>query len=589
MKRLTYTLGLLSMFVLIIVALLIVGGSFYAPLPTAEAAERTLPGSGWWQGFLYGNWQIEFDPPGENIWWQEGDPLMVAIDGDQTTYTSSEIITKQEIAWLYHPGLSANCTDTTEPIEPNLGCRIDMSTPSGADWGWKFELDNWVDNWAVGTIKSNTSGSVGVSGGKAQGHYNVPDVEIPGYGGDIPVVFGDYGGISTYIRLTQFDGVNHEKDLVVDVYLERNDGEEKYTTHTVLRNDSLLLAPIDYDLGDCNGGTGSGFNSEDCVGNVFFTADVDTGEYPVLYATVLHLDESASTPTWIAAHSSLESDNDVEGNQYLPSMKNSYYADDATTVAYVSSRTTTQSLQMKFTVTGVESGCSGVSVGDTFTDTLTVPEGSVREISYAAGTVGDVPNCVSYTAIIDDVNQIREFDDIPTVVIETQSSGSTVRRSAYVGQNVYNPRGGMILNFPLYKEDFSDAQGAIDVMSVGDIGPAATHELGDCTEVDAYFYEGSNEYHLRTDEICPGEAVQLRRISDGDSGKPWTEISGGTPPDNKKYFVALKPVESTDDVRIAAIYRSASYDTSTVLDISAVGANQEIWCDNHSENHNWCE
>jgi hypothetical protein len=344
-------------------------------------------------------------------------------------------------------------------------------------------------------------------------------------------------------------------------------------------------------MNSCSGGTGSGFNNEDCIANVYFYERYPTsGETPMFGAHVYHAltwDIYSPVPKFIAAHSAILSNHDIEGNVFLPSLKNSYYADSASTVVYVSVNfgTTDLELDMRYVITGVESGCSGVSVGDVYTDSMTVPANEVRKISYADGNVGGMPNCVYYTGTLDDVNEENDGEEIYATVIETQYS-THGRMAAYNGQSIYAYPGGVTMNFPMYKEDFNEVQGGIAVMNVGNISGG---EAGTCSEVLFTFYEGSSDEHvIKTDELCPGEGINVRRVSDGPSGKPWSTVSGGVPDDNEKYFVGVDVVD--EDARIAAIYQDGSYgvSSSNKMDISNYEAAHEVGC-RYSDPLAWCE
>lgn len=538
------------------------------------------PRDGWWQGFAAAVYEQEFS--GQHM----------AITGLEagSKYASEDMEMNDGVAWIFHPGISGNCSD---PGKPDNGCRIDIEDfPEDFDGGWEFFSES-NPIAGVGFLNNNPSGNVGITGGTARsGHHVIPgdqnlqEIQVS------PIVFGDYNNVKTQIKFFTWNNEHFTGSLQIEVLTELNDGTNQVTTHTIPENGTLTLGPADIGVGDCGGGTGSGFNNEDCIGS-FYANSQSSQEWPVFSGIVSHYSTAQATPPClscplgqIATHATIIDNHENEGNAFLPTMKNSYYGDDATTVAYVSNITGSddQDYLMRYVIAGVESGCSGVSVGDIYTDTMTIPRGEVREVGYAAGNVGGMPNCVLYTATIDVDGAENDQEDIPVTVIETHGSGITSKMAAYNGRVVYALSGGVRLNFPLYKEDFEGNQGAITVMVVGNIEGG---EPGTCTEVNATFYQGASDVHvLQTDELCVGEAVVFRRVSDGDSGKPWTEISGGTPDDEEKYMVGLEVVD--DEARIAAIYQESSYNSSTTLDIWNYEGASEVLC-SYSDPLAWCE
>jgi hypothetical protein len=417
----------------------------------------------------------------------------------------------------------------------NVGNEDDMVFPYPYDKG-SFSINNQTAGdatAAVVTVNNVDSGYAGEGGDTAKGGYVLGDVDALGDGYlYVPLFKNDFGGHTTRLVLQYADNPNYTATASVTFY--PRSGASKTTSVTVRPDEVSIVLPGDAGVPSCNGGF-----ADTCVGTIIISSARDILGYSMEY------DTDADATGYVGVSRAITMDED--GNEaFLPSMKNDYYG-GGTGAAVMNPSTSSHTYDLDFVVTGTEGSCSA-SVGDTASDTVAVSAHKHAIVSYGKGNVGGLPNCVYYT--------MKVSGTIPVVVSvnESQNSGSRLAQYNSLAE------GSAEFLVPLFKEDFPlngtpSEQGGITVMNT----------TSTCSKVEFDFIYNATTYGITTKQLCEGEAVMVRRISDGNpSNGAWT-LDGSTPPDNAKFLV--RGEAETSGAEFVALYQASTYDGSPTLDI----------------------
>jgi subtilisin family serine protease len=474
------------------------------------------------------------------------------FDSGSTWDTDLDIPAEQ---WaIFHPGYMHSPTCGTSYPQ---GCRFAMGEQGLGDtyfhypWAGGWEVDNdssGDDNGAIVVLHNNKSGYAGggvessTGAATAVGSFYLPnnddasDLTL-----HLPIFKNDfYGNTSEVVLYNTSDSIAY----VTATYWPLS-GNSKGDYFQIPPNETITIVPDDVGIPSCNGSGG-----DTCVGSAtFYTGGPSQPEdrIPIWGYVRATKDRRAGLyvgygeTEWVKT-ARLVTDGEMTNEAFVPGVKLDFYDTDTGSSVYNPS-TSSKTYNLDFYVKAVESGCSA-SVGDTATDTVTVPGRKYAIVARWKNNVGSLPSCVSASMKVSHASA-----DVAVMTGESKSTAGTYAAT------ISSPEGAPQLVIPLYKEDAGERQGGMTFMNTSST----------CSKLNLTFYElDGDEYLIQTDELCQNEGVNIRRVSDGASGKPWTQISGGTPDDETTYMVVAD--RNTSPAKFVGQYNEADYGSSGFLD-----------------------
>lgn len=455
-------------------------------------------GSGWWTGFTIQNAE-------------SGNSINVVAEAftksgttDPTNKPTSVVQIPDTFAVTFNPGLGGTCG----AVATN-GCRVAFSPdlPSGFEGSVVVSSDGSA--LAIVQVNNNPIGTVGVSGGTARGGYQGTGAQITDTTLIFPTVKNNFAGQTTALYVQAAGGA-----APVTITYKLNDGATKTQNVTIDANKTYVFMPSAAGVPSCNGAV-----QDQCIGGATV---VSTGAD--IAGTVVEFLDGASVAEFVLSTRGLVP-SDTGDTIVAPTMKNNFVGGTTGASIYNADPSSTATVDLNFTVTNITSPCSA-SIGDTASDTVSVPPLSSRVVSVFQGNIGSLPACTFFAMTASTAGNGGEL--IAATVNETQTANSDTLKAVYTAFNNSNATGSVF--FPLEKEDFFDQT----------TGLAVVNASSSVSTKVRLTYSGSSGTHVleSTNTLGPGKAVPARQVWKGSSN--WTVISGGLPQANNKYAVTAE-------------------------------------------------
>ncbi len=461
----------------------------------ASSSAQGPDGSGWWTGFTIQNvsgTEITADTTAYHL-----------TGGNAGTYSNSTVV-PDGFSVTFHPGLAGTCA----AVATN-GCRIGLSPALPPGFEGSVVVSSNDQAVAVANLNNNASGSVGDPAGTARAAYQGTAGSIASTSLFFPTVKNNFVGQTTAF-FVQAAGA----DANVTITYEMNDGASFSDSQTISANRTYVFVPSAAGVPSCNGGNGGGGNVAPCFGG----AVVESTTGSIAGSTVEYVDGAAVAEFVLSTRGLTPSD---AGTVIVaPALKNNFFS--GTTGAVILNTGVAQAtVDLDFTVTNTSGTCS-VSIGDTASDQLVIDPGKSQVVSFAADTVGGLPNCVFYSMVA-----TSSGPSIAATVNENRVSGADTFKATYSAFNTGNATGSAF--FPLVKENFVNNTTGLTLVNAGSV----------TTQVDVTYTGESATHVLRTLSLDPGEAVGILRAYAGPNPATnnFTVVSGGLPTEGDRFAV----------------------------------------------------
>jgi hypothetical protein len=500
-------------------------------LGVVSSSAQGVDGSGWWTNFTIQNvatTEINADTTAYPLSGQSGGPY-----SNSTTIPVGFSVT-------FHPGLAATCGGVA-----TNGCRIGLTPSLPPGFEGSVVVSSNDQAVAVANLHNNASGSVGDPAGTARASYQGTAGSIATTSLFFPTVKNNFVGQTTAF-FVQAAG----SDADVTITYEMNNDDSFSEMVTIQANKTHVFVPSAAGVPSCNGGNGGGGNIAPCFGG----AVVESTTGSIAGSTVEYVD-GASVAEFVLSTRGL-TPSDAGPVVVAPALKNGFFG--GTTGAVILNTGTTQAIvDLDFTVTNTAGTCSA-QIGDPDTDQLTIDPGKSQVVSYQAGTVGDLPNCVFYSMVA-----TSNGPDIAVTVNENRVEGGNTFKATYSGFNTSNATGSIF--FPLVKEHFVGNTTSLTLVNAGSVN----------TQIEVTYTGSSSTHILETLDLAPGEAVAIRQAYNGPNPNTnnFTVQAGSSLPTEGDRF-AVQASAMTGGGAIVGIAQEASL-TGTIYDVFNVeGFNQ---------------
>ncbi len=445
---------------------------------------------------------------------------------DTTTYGTSSYGLAANTSVIYHPGLDATCGAAVSSA--TSGCRIGFSTalPSGFEGAAVVSSDSPVVS--IVALHNNASGSVGVSSGSARGSYQGMDSSSAATTLYFPTVKNNFVGQTTAF-FVQAAGV----DANVTMTYTMQNGSTFVANQTISANKSHAFFPAAASVPSCNGG-----NNTTCIGGAILTSD-----QPVAGSIVEYVD-GASVADFVLATRAL-TPADAGQNVIAPTLKSDFYG-SSTGASILNTGTDAQVVNLSFSVTNTDNDATcNNTVGQTVTDSVTVPAGGSVVVSRFQNNIGGLDDCTFFA-------MTATSDDNPIVV--TVNENNSGKKAVYFGFNSANATTNVAL--PLVKENFPGSNAQTTGITVVNAGSAPT------TVTATYVSSGGTTHVIQSQSIAAGEAVPFFQIFNSPSHL--TATSGGFPSAGTKHSVTIS---SSGEPIVALAQESDRANDGSPLDI----------------------
>lgn len=474
-----------------------VGVAAFMLIATAAFAQGP-DGSGWWTNITIQNTSSSDDA---NV-------VVTAYTQDpanSNTFNTSGYQMDPNTAVIYHPGLDANCAAAV--TSATSGCRIGFASalPTGFQGSAVVSSDSPVVS--VVSLQNNSSGSVGESAGAARGSYQgMSNTATKLF---FPTTKHNFAGQTT-AYFVQAAGA----DATVTLNYTMRDGSTFSDTKTIKANKSHVFFPAAKNIP-----TGT---NDKAIGGAILTSDA-----PVAGSVIEYI-EGASVASYVLATRAL-TPADAGKRIIAPTMKHDFYG-SSTGASILNTGTDTQEVEVEFSVTNVEKGCS-VSVGATASEKLSIPAGASIVVSKGQKNLGGLPDCTFFAMTV-----TSDDNDIVVTVNENNNG----RKAVYYGFNTDNATDTVAL--PLVKENFPAGNKQTTGITVVNAGNAAT------TVKATYVSSAGTTHELTSGSIEPGQAVAFFQVFN--SPAHLTATAGGFPSAGTKHSVTIT---STNGQAIVAL------------------------------------
>lgn len=334
-----------------------------------------LPGAGWWSALYIQNIGDE----------GEGQITMTAYDmNSPAEYNSETFGFDQYKALVYHPGMPPNYPDGNI-----IG--FDGGLPSGFEGS--VVLESSTETASVAQISNYASGTVGGTG-KASAMYQGINADMLAYTLLAPTIKHNYSRATTTMYI-QAAGAG----ATVTVDYTMADGSIYQDQKTISANRAMMFDPAGAGIPSTNCGFDT--NTSPCYGSAIITATA-----PVAGVLLEH-PHSGSPITFVQAIR-LSTPQDESPKIYVPSVKNEFCGSSGCGVAGAAVMNVgTQPANVNITLTVTKLGINapgGVSVGDVFTDSATIPPGENYNFSKWNNNLGGMPPGTMAAAVIESTN-----------------------------------------------------------------------------------------------------------------------------------------------------------------------------------------
>jgi hypothetical protein len=501
-------------------------------ISVASSSAQGPDGSGWWTGFTIQNvsgTEITADTTAYHL-----------TGGSASTYSNSTAV-PDGFSVTFHPGLAGNC-----PAIATNGCRIGLSPTLPPGFEGSVVVSSNDQAVAVANLNNNASGSVGDPAGTARAAYQGTAGSIASTSLFFPTVKNNFNGQTTAF-FVQAAGA----DANVEITYSMNDGSSFSDTQTISANRTYVFVPSAAGVPSCNGGNGGGGNVAPCFGGAVVAST--TGS--IAGSTVEYVDGAAVAEFVLSTRGLTPSD--AGAVVVAPALKNNFNGGNTGAVV-LNTGATQATVDLAFTVTNTSGTCSA-NIGDTDSDSLTIDPGESQVVSFAAGTVGSLPNCVFYAMVANSTGG----QPIAITVNENRVVGADSFKSTYSGFNSANASGSVF--FPLVKENFNANTTGLTLVNAGSTN----------TQIEVTYTGESASHILETLSLAPGEAVGIRQAYNGPNPNTnnFTVQAGSTLPTNGDRF-AVQATVMTGGATIVGIAQESSL-SGTIFDVYNVeGFNQ---------------
>ena len=512
----------LYFYFIVVTALILIGVS----VTSAQAPD----GSGWWSGFTIQNADSSEITVVSTAYHLTG--------GSDSQYVANVNI-PDGLAVTFHPGLAGTCGATA-----TAGCRIAFSPDLPAGFSGSVVVSSDGPAVASAQINNNQSGSVGSADGSARAGYQGTGGQIAANILYFPSVKNNFAGQTTAF-FVQAAG----SDANTTITYRMNNGDVETETVNIEANKSYLFLPSAAGVDSCNGGTGGGSAVAPCFGG----ASVESSTGPIA-GTMVEYVEGASVANFVLSTRGI-TPSDIGSRIIAPTMKNNFFSANTGAAILNTHSSSTATVVIDFTVTNVAGSCSA-NIGDTEQVTLSLDPGQSKVVSYSAGTVGDLPNCVFYSMVAS--TEANGNEPLAVVVNESKTKSTGKVKAVYSGFNSANASETVF--FPLVKEDFNKNTTGLVIVNAGTVA----------TQVDVTYAGTTGTHVLRTISLEPGQGVPLRQAFKGSTN--FSAVSGGLPSASNKYSVSASSV--TSGVPIVGLAQEAGVNGGNLDIYNVEGFNQ---------------
>ncbi len=442
----------------------------------ASTALAALPGSGWWVFY-----QVQ------SIANSDGSLLMNAYQtGDTTSYSGSFVIGAGK-ALAFHPGLPA-----TYPSGDRIGFTPDL--PDGFEGA--VVLSSEVPIVAVAQVGNNQSGSVGVSGGTATAFYQ-------GIGGDVvdttlsfPTVKHNFGATP---QTTTFYVQAAGADANATITYRMNDGSVHTQNTTIAANHMFVFDPANASPPVASSSCGSAATSP-CLG----AATVASTSGPIAGVVVEHPHGGGVAPFVLSTRGFTPADAGTK--IFAPTIKNDFNG-GTTGWSVQNTGGSATTVNVVFTVTNIESGVTGVNIGDQYNDSETVGPGESVVFSPFRNNLGGMPAGVFASGVASAaqplVGSVNEQKD------QANTPGGKVK-AVYAAFPEIRATDEVAL--PVVKELFNGKTTGVAVVNAG---TQPTRFVATYTDANGV----SRTFQTTRTDIQPGEAISFFQVFQNIGGK----------------------------------------------------------------------
>ena len=393
-----------------------------------------LPGSDWWSAL-----QIQ------NISASPGSVSMEAYDMGGSAPVSSDLFSFDPTkALVYDPGKSP-----TYPGGNVIG--FQSSLPSGFEGSVVISAN--VPSASVSQLANYSNGSVGGSG-TATAMYQGISSDILSDTLLAPTIKHNYSKATTTLYI---QAAGADADVTVDYTMA--DGGTYSDTQTITANRSFVFDPAAADVPSTNCGYDTMVSP--CFGSAVITADA-----PIAGVLVEHPHQG--TPVTFVQAIRLSTPYDINEIIYAPAIKNNFCGSSGCGVAGAEIMNVGSSpANVKITLTVSKLGtnaASGVSKGDVYTDSATIPAGENYNFSKWNNNLGGLPVGTMASAIIECTNGqplVGASNDTKT---QPHYPEKVKIKYTLFSDGLASP----VAYAPMVKEMYGIFTGGVDVQNVGD-------------------------------------------------------------------------------------------------------------------------
>lgn len=438
-----------------------------------SSGAAALPGTGWWSALRV-----------QNISDATGYVSMSAYSKDESkdAVLSDTFEIEPATALVYDPGKSTNY-----PSGNVIGFQENL--PTGFEGS--VVLSASVESASISQIANYANGTVGGSG-TASAMYQGVSTEMLSTELLAPTIKHNYSGSTTTLYI---QAAGSEATVTVDYTMA--DGSVYQQVETIQANRMFVFDPSGAGVPSSNCGYDT--NTSRCYGSAVISSTADI-------AGVLIEHPHSGTPVTFVQAMRLQTEMDQSTTIYVPSVKNDFCGSSGCGVAgaaVMNVGTEDAEVQITLTVTKLGTNAeSGVSVGDVFTDTATIPAGTNYNFSKWNNNLGGLPEGTMAAAVIESLNGqplVGSSNDAKTQ--EDFTGQAKVKYAAFAEELAT-----ATAYAPMVKEFLGDFTGGVTVQNVG--------TEADYITIEYYQYGTDNVCTLHTKSTVPaGGAVETNWVS----------------------------------------------------------------------------
>jgi len=414
-------------------------------LAVFSSGMAALPGTGWWSALYI-----------QNIGTEPGTITMTAYDKDATNpdIASDTFGFDPVKSLVYDPGRTGS----------NV---IEFQTDLPSGFEGSVVLDASVKSASVSQVANYVNGPVG-GNGKASAFYQGVSSEMLANRLLAPTIKHNYSDATTTMYIQAAGG---EANVQVDYTMA--DGSTYQVTETIPANRMFAFDPAGAGIPS----TGCGFSTatSPCYGAAEITSDA-----PIAGVLIEH--PHSGTPITFVQAIRLSAPQDESTMIYVPSVKNDFCGSSGCGVAgaavmNVGSSTATVEITLTVTKLGINADTSAVSVGDVFTETVSIPAGENYNFSKWNDNLGGLPAGTIAAAVIESTNGVPLVGSSNDAKTQPGFPGQAKVKYSAFADELATP----LAYAPMVKEFFGIFTGGVTVQNVGTMADFITiefHEFG---------------------------------------------------------------------------------------------------------------